>query len=119
MIAMTQPRVFSMTRVATGPTLYVSGQTPATPEGGVPDGVEAQTRVVLDKIATQLAEHGLGWADAVKLTYYLRDIADLNTVRRVLLEVLPEPRPASTLVEISNLIDPRFLIEIDAVADLG
>ncbi|HEU5473813.1 MAG TPA: RidA family protein [Actinophytocola sp.] len=111
--------VYSMTRVARGPVLFVAGQTPATPDGEVPPGALAQTRVVLDKIQVLLAEHGVGWPEVAKLTYYLRDLADLDTVREVLLDRLPEPRPASTLVEVSGLVDPRFLIEIDAVADLG
>jgi 2-iminobutanoate/2-iminopropanoate deaminase len=111
--------VFSHTRVAAGPTLYVTGQTPAGPGGEVPDGIVAQTRAVLAKIAALLAEHGLGWPAVVKLTYYLCDIADLAEVREVLFATLPEPRPAATLVEISALIDPRFRVEIDAIADLG
>ena len=74
---------------------------------------------MLDKIEALLAEHGAGWPEVVKLTYYLRDLADLGTVRAALLERLPEPRPTATLVEISGLIDPQFLVEIDAVADLG
>jgi 2-iminobutanoate/2-iminopropanoate deaminase len=119
MIVVTQPTVFSMARVARGPTLYVSGQTPALPDGGVPAGAEAQTRVVLDKIAAVLSEHGVGWAAVVKLTYYLCDIADLGALRAVLLEVLPEPRPAATLAVVSGLVDARFVVEIDAVADLS
>jgi 2-iminobutanoate/2-iminopropanoate deaminase len=108
-----------MTRIAHGPTLYISGQTPTTPDGGVPDGAEAQTRVALDKIAVLLAEHGVGWEAVVKVTYYLADLADLATVRAVVLDMVPEPRPAATLVEISGLIDERFVVEIEAVADLA
>ncbi|HET9141598.1 RidA family protein [Actinophytocola sp.] len=111
--------VYSMTRVAQGPLLFVAGQTPAMPGGQVPPGAGPQTRVVLDKIAALLAEHGAGWPQVVKLTYYLRDLADLDAVRAALLERLPEPRPTATLVEISGLVDERFLVEIDAVADLG
>lgn len=109
---------YSMTRTSQGPLLFVAGQTPATPDGGVPQSAEAQTRVVLDKIAVLLAEHQLGWDAVVKLTYYLCDIGDLAVVRTVLLDVLPEPRPAATLVAISGLIDPRFVVEIDAIAEL-
>jgi len=108
-----------MDRVAHGPTLYVSGQTPGLADGSVPDGAEAQTRVVLDKIEAILTEHGLGWASVVKLTYYLCDIGDLGALRRVLFEVLPEPRPAATLAVVSGLVDVRFVVEIDAVADLS
>ena len=110
---------YSMTRTANGPLLFVAGQVPTLPDGSVPDGAAAQTRVVLDKIAALLAEHELGWPAVVKVTYFLRDIADLDAVREVLLNVLPEPRPTSSLVAISALVDPRFLVEIEAVADLG
>lgn len=119
MIAVTQPTVFSHSRIAQGPTLYVAGQTPAMPDTSVPDSVEAQTRVVLDKIAAVLAEHGLGWAAVVRLTYYLCDLGDLGALRTVLFEVLPEPRPTATLLVVKGLVDERFRVEIDAVADLG
>lgn len=119
MIVVTQPTVFSPARSAQGPTLYVSGQTPALADGSVPDGAEAQTKVVLDKIAGILGEHGLGWASVIKLTYYLTDIADLAALRTVVLQVLPEPKPASTLLVVKGLVDNRFLVEIDAVAELS
>jgi 2-iminobutanoate/2-iminopropanoate deaminase len=108
-----------MTRVSRGGLLFVSGQVPLTADGAVPDGAAAQTRVVLSRIHALLAEHGVGWAEVVKVTYFLRDIGDLAAVREVLTDVLPEPRPAASLVEVSGLIDPRFLVEIEAVADLG
>ena len=111
--------VYSTARVATGPLLFVAGQIPVTADGAVPDGAEAQTRVVLDNIAAVLAEHGIGWPEVVRVTYYLRDLADLAALRSVVLEVVPEPRPTSTLLEVSGFIDARFLVEIDAVADLG
>lgn len=111
--------VYSMSRVATGPTLYVAGQVPSTADGSVPESAAEQTGVVLGKIHAILAEHGVDWAAVVKLTYFLRDLGDLAEVREVLREVLPHPRPAATLVEVSGLIDPRFRVEIDAVADLG
>ena len=108
-----------MARTAQGPTLYVAGQTPGLPDGSVPDGAEAQTRVVLDKIAAILTEHRLGWPAVVRLTYYLCDVGDLGAVRGVLLETLPDPKPTSTLIVVKGLIDKRFLVEIDAVADAG
>lgn len=116
---MTQPTVFSPARVAAGPTLYVSGQTPARPDGSVPGDAEAQTQLVLDKIAAILGEHGLGWASVVRLTYYLCDIEDAPAMRRAVLDVLPDPKPTSTLLVVKGLMDSRFLVEIDAVADLS
>jgi 2-iminobutanoate/2-iminopropanoate deaminase len=111
--------LYSMSRVATGPTLYVAGQVPSTGDGSVPESAAEQTGVILGKIHAILSEHGVDWGAVVKLTYFLRDLGDLADVREVLREVLPHPRPATTLVEISGLVDPRFRVEIDAVADLG
>jgi 2-iminobutanoate/2-iminopropanoate deaminase len=108
-----------MTRLARGPLLFVSGQTPVADDGTVPAGAEAQTRVVLDRIHELLVENGVEWEAVVKVTYFLRDIGDLAAVRQVLVDVLPEPRPAASLVEVSGLIDPRFLVEIEAVAELA
>ncbi|CRK55106.1 Endoribonuclease L-PSP [Alloactinosynnema sp. L-07] len=115
---MTDP-VYSMARIATGPTLFVAGQVPSTEDGSVPENAAAQTELVLSKIATILADHGIDWPAVVKLTYYLCDISDLTAVREVLRATLPHPRPTATLVEIGALIDPRFRVEIDAIADLG
>jgi len=108
-----------MTRTSRGGLLFISGQTPVAADGTVPADAAGQTRVVLDRIQALLAEHGAGWEAVLKVTYFLRNIGDLVAVREVLIEVLPEPRPAASLVEVSGLIDPRFLVEIEAVAELG
>ena len=52
----------------------------------------------------------------MKVTYFLTDIGDLAAVRAALDEVLPHPRPAASLVEVSGLVDPRFRVEIEATA---
>lgn len=108
-----------MARVAQGPTLYVAGQTPALPDGSVPDGAEAQTRVVLDKIEAILGEHKVDWSSVVRVTYYLCDLDDAPAMRTAVLERLPDPKPTSTLLVVKGLVDKRFLVEIDAVADLS
>jgi 2-iminobutanoate/2-iminopropanoate deaminase len=108
-----------MARVAQGPTLYVAGQTPALPDGSVPDGAEAQTRVVLDKIEAILGEHTVDWSSVVRVTYYLCDLDDVPAMRTAVLERLPDPKPTSTLLVVKGLVDKRFLVEIDAVADLS
>jgi 2-iminobutanoate/2-iminopropanoate deaminase len=113
------PRTFSPARVARGPLLFVSGQVPMDVEGRVPEGIVDQTRLVLANIEGQLAAHDAGWDAVVKVTYFLRDLADLAPFREVLLSVLPQPRPAASLVEVSGLIDARFRVEIEAVAELG
>jgi 2-iminobutanoate/2-iminopropanoate deaminase len=113
------PRVYSDTRTANGPLLFISGQVPIADDGTVPADIAGQTLLVVGKIEAHLAAHGLDWGAVVKLTYFLRDINDLQPFRDVMLAELPAPRPAASLVEVSNLIDPRFRIEIEGVADLG
>ena len=53
------------------------------------------------------------------MTYFLTDIGELEQVRAALDAVLPQPRPTASLVEVSGLVDPRFRIEIEAIAYRG
>jgi enamine deaminase RidA (YjgF/YER057c/UK114 family) len=108
-------RVYEHVRTA-GPLVFVAGQTPQSPTGEVPDAVAEQVRIVIAKIASLLAEHDAGLADVVRVTYFLTDVRDLAVVRSALDELLPHPRPAATLVEVSGLIDPRYRVEVDAIA---
>ena len=60
---------------------------------------------------------GASWGDVVKLTFYLRDLADLDDVRAVRDRFVdPERLPASSLVQVAGLIHPHFRLEVDAVA---
>ncbi|MDT0304658.1 RidA family protein [Streptomonospora wellingtoniae] len=114
-------RRYSDAVVADGPLVFVSGQMPIDADGTVAVGdALAQTRRALRNVDSVLAENGADARHLVKLTYYLRHMADLDDVRRVVDGYLVhEPRPASTLVEVSGLVDSRCLIEVDAVAVRG
>ena len=107
--------IFENLREAGG-FVHVAGQTPLTSSGEVPADGGEQATVVVHKIAGLLAEVGLGLADVVKVTYFLTDLDDLGAVRAALDAVLPYPRPAASLVEVSGLVDPRFRVEIEAIA---
>ncbi|GAA1761479.1 RidA family protein [Streptomonospora arabica] len=111
---------YSDALVADGPLVFVAGQAPMDADGMVAVGdALAQTRQALRNVDSALAEHGADVRHLVKLTYYLRHMADLDEVRRAVdTYLVHEPRPASTLVEVSGLVDSRFLIEVDAVAVL-
>lgn len=110
---------YSQTRIARGPLLFISGQVPISADGTVAEhDITAQTHAVLDRIESLLAEHDLTLESVVRITTFLTRIEDLSGVREVLLGRLPDPKPASTLAQVTALIDPRFLIEIDAVATL-
>ena len=102
-----------------GPLIFVSGQVPVLADGTVigADDVEAQVDQVFQNIACALAAAEVGWWQVVKLTYYLTDIADLVTVREVRDRYIDlSAPPASTLVQVSALVNPAFRVEIDAVA---
>jgi reactive intermediate/imine deaminase len=99
--------------------VFISGQVPLNADGelvGAGD-TEAQTRQVFSNLGAALEAAGVGWADVVKLTYFVRDVGQIETVRAVRDEVLDTQRlPASTLVEVSSLFRDDVLIEIDAIA---
>jgi len=102
-----------------GTTIVVSGQVPVDTDGRVvgPDDPHAQVRQVFHNLKAALAGAGAGLENVVKLTVYLTDIADLPAFRLVRDEAFAADRPpASSLVEVSRLVDPAFKVEIEALA---
>ena len=111
---------YSDALVAHGPLLFLSGQLPRTPDGNVPGDVAGQTRQIFANMERLLTDHGAGLGDLVKLTYFLRHVTDLDEFRSALLHCLPEGhRPAGTLVEVSGLVDPGYLVQVEGIAALG
>jgi 2-iminobutanoate/2-iminopropanoate deaminase len=104
--------------VRAGDLLFVSGFVPVDGEGNLVGGddVVAQARQVLANLGAVLAAAGATFADVVKVTVYLTDIADRARINPVRQEVFGETRPASTLVEVSALAMPGAKLEIEAVA---
>jgi 2-iminobutanoate/2-iminopropanoate deaminase len=106
--------------VRAGNLLFVSGCVSVDADGnvvGVGD-VVAQARQVFANIGLCLAAAGASFADVVKVTTFLTDIDDRARINPVRQEVFGDARPASTLVEVSALVLPEFLIEVEAVAVL-
>jgi enamine deaminase RidA (YjgF/YER057c/UK114 family) len=95
----------------------VAGTT-ATVDGRVVGRGDAgeQTRVALRIVADALARAGASLADVVRTRLYVTDIADWEAVGRAHGEVFADVRPASTMVEVSRLIDPDHLVEIEVDA---
>lgn len=104
--------------VAAGSRLiHTSGQVAIDADGKVPDGLEAQTRLVFQNLEAVLASAGAGWGDVVKLTYFVTEVDELPVVRRVRDEFVDVTRPpASSLVRVAGLFRPGLLIEVEAVA---
>jgi len=102
-----------------GRLIAVSGQVAWDADGNVVgrDDVESQARQVFTNLRTALAAAGADLPNVVKLTVFLTDIGDLATVRRVRNEFVdPASPPASTLVQVSALVDPALKIEVEALA---
>jgi reactive intermediate/imine deaminase len=102
-----------------GRTVVVSGQLPLDAAGNLVgrDDPARQTDQVFANLATALAAAGASLSDVVKIGVYLTDLADLAAFResRDRHFTAGEP-PASTLVQVSALINPEFRVEIDAIA---
>jgi len=107
--------------IVAGDGCWVAGTTDAGPDGRSrhPGDVAAQARAVLEIIERALAEAGFGLADVVRTRMFVTDIAGWEAVVAIHGEVFGAIRPAATLVEVSALLDPSLLIEIEAEARRG
>ena len=97
--------------------VFCSGQTPIVPASGKVEAltIEDQTRQVLANLATVLSARGLGLADIVKTTVFMKNFADFPRMNAVYAECFGEHRPARSTVEVSRLpLDA--LVEIECVA---
>ena len=104
--------------VRIGNHVWVSGTT-ATDENGKVVGVgdaSVQTRYVLQKIAEALTKAGASLRDVVRTRMFVTDIAQWEAIGRVHGEYFGDIRPAATMVEVSKLIDPDHLVEIEVDA---
>jgi len=103
--------------VCAGGAIYVAGQVATDPDGGlVGEGdCEAQARQCFRNVERILAQAGADLADIVQLTAYLANPADARAYLSVRSEVFPNDPPATTTV-VASLLDPRFLIEVQAIA---
>ena len=103
--------------VRAGGLLFVSGQIPLEPATGqlVGGDVAAQTERVMNNLGAVLAAAGCGFADVVRTTIYLVDLAHFATVNDVYGRYFQAPYPARATVQVAAL--PRGAqVEIDAVA---
>jgi enamine deaminase RidA (YjgF/YER057c/UK114 family) len=106
--------------VAAGPFVIVSGTTSVDPDGVVLGTTPYEQAVeIFRKLAHELERAGASLGDVIQTRMYVADISRGDEVGRAHGEVFGEIRPLATMVEISALIDPRMLVEIEAVAYLG
>jgi len=112
-----EPVVGFSRAVVVGQHVFVAGTAPVMPEGVEPPAdTYGQTRRVLEIILQALAEAGAGPRDVVRTRVFLTPEADFDGAARAHGEVFADIRPASTMLYVSALADPRWHVEIEAQA---
>jgi enamine deaminase RidA (YjgF/YER057c/UK114 family) len=103
--------------IPSGRLVWTAGQVALDADRNVPEGWEAQTRLAFTNVGRALQAAGADWPDVVKLTIYAVDVSELATIRTVRDEFVDTARPpTSSLVQVAGLVDPHWLIEVEAVA---
>ena len=96
--------------------VFVAGQLGIAPDETIPDGSEAQADLCFANIAAILAEDGMTMANVVRLSVYVTAREHMQGYRRSRDRQFPGTPPTTTLLMISGLARPEFLVEIEAIA---
>jgi len=112
-----EPVVGYSRAVAAGDFVFVSGCTSVDGAEFVHDGdAYGQTAQALRNVSGALAQLGLGLADVVRTRIYVTDISRWAEYGRAHGAAFGDAMPATTMIEVSALVDPRMLVEVEAVA---
>ena len=105
--------------VRAGDFIYLSGMVGMKADGTIPPDTVSQFEIALKSIDTCLRQAG-GRADqVVKVLVFMTDVTERASINPIRQRYFGEHKPASTLVEVKALVDPRMKVEIEAVAYVG
>lgn len=99
-----------------GPHVWVSGITGAKADGSIPEGVVDQFDVAMDALDRCLRAAGAGPEHVVKVQVFMTDIKERPLINPRRIAYFGGNLPASTLVEVKGLVDPRMKVEIECQA---
>jgi len=105
--------------VRVGDRVLVSGTAPIWPDGSCDPNPATQMRRCIEIITAALEEAGATLADVVRTRTFLVDSADAEAIQRAHGEAFGDIRPASTMVVVRALLDPRWKVEVEAEAVIG
>ena len=106
---------------AKGKLVFISGMTSRRADGtiaGIGD-IEAQTRQVCENIKSAVEAAGGTMDDICRVDVYVRNMEHFDRIHKVRREFFKAPAPASTMVEVTKMVSPDYLIEINAIAVVG
>jgi len=118
---MAKQQVTAIAIEAKGRLVFISGMTARCPDGtiaGIGD-VEAQTRQVCENLKSAVEAAGGTMEDICRVDVYVRNIEHFDKIHKVRREYFKAPAPASTMVEVTKMVSPEYLIEINAIAVIG
>ncbi len=113
-----EDRVAYSRGVRVGPHVYIAGTTATAEDGSVVgvDDPKRQTEFILDKIAAALEQLGASLNDVVRTRMFVTDIQQWEAVGLVHGDRFQDIRPTATMVEVSALINPEHMVEIEVDA---
>jgi enamine deaminase RidA (YjgF/YER057c/UK114 family) len=104
--------------VRIGDRVLVAGTAPVWPDRTVDPDPAAQARRCFEIIGAALAEAGASLQDVVRTRMFVTDAAQAEAVGAVHGEVFADVRPAATMVVVAGLLDPRWVVEVEAEAQV-